>query len=273
MEAERDDARKAIKVGDFLRLGGAAHGDAAQPIHDHLLAAFVVRSSLRGHPFRKYNGGLGLDPAWGDAQHANSLGYDLSCQGLAIGRERPLGRGVGDGGLMQGQHALYGTDVNDDPRALSQHRRQQCTIEAYGGHQVQVELGEPVLITERRESPARSSRAAERIDQDVRTAPLPQDRLGQVIRAVRSRQVGGNVRDPVYWLRRDGARGSDHAGSGHGQGLHDCGAKAQRPAGNHCAQATQVEVEAHAVISSREIRSRSRRSVLTVRACTWNSLV
>ena len=132
-----------------------------------LARACVVGADLLRQPVDQADGGLRLDPAGRDPDHANALRAHLLGQALAVVRERGLRGGVGDGGLGQRQLPLDRGDVDDDAGAPLEHRRQQRAIQPHGREQVQVERALPLPVVEHREAARGRRRAADDMDDDV----------------------------------------------------------------------------------------------------------
>lgn len=61
------------QVGDFLGLGGAAPWNAAEAVHDDLLATFIVRPGVGCENSHKRRGGFRIDPIRRDANDADPL--------------------------------------------------------------------------------------------------------------------------------------------------------------------------------------------------------
>ena len=140
-------------------------------------------------------------------------------------------------------------DVHDDAGALPEHRRQQCTIEADGGHQVQIQLLRPRLVVERGESAGRGVRPAEHIHEDVDPAEAAEEALRDG-RAARSRRnVRGNVVHASVCVSGNLACRRDDCRTSVVQHIDDGRADALRAGGDE---------QAHGAISSRAILSPSR---------------
>ena len=82
--------------------------------------------------------------------------------------------------------------VHDDARALRDHRRQEGTIEAHGGHQVDIELLSPCVVVEGCEASRRRRGAANDVDDDVDPAEDLQGHLRNQRTALSRREVCGN---------------------------------------------------------------------------------
>src|SRR5438876_2935382 len=149
--------------------------------------------------------------------------------------------------------------MDDDTRALRNHRRQQGAIKTNCRHQVLVQFLAPLAVVERRESTARRVGAAEHVDEDVDTAELLQHRLGERAGAFRGRKISGKKAHAVDRLRRRRARRSYDPCSGVTESSHDCGADTFGAAGYQHAPVGELQIKAHGVISRNAIFRRSRR--------------
>jgi len=87
---------KCDEVRHFFGLRWATERNAAETLHDDLLAAFVVCAGLRGETFGQGDGCFGFNPARRDTDHADSLGRHFLREALTVGycrsRVRPLRR-------------------------------------------------------------------------------------------------------------------------------------------------------------------------------------
>ena len=111
--------------------------------------------------------------------------------------------------------------MNDDARALLDHRWQQSPVEANGAHQVQVDFTLPDVVIDLGKSTARSARSADDIDQNIYPAEIAKSLLGDHRAALGSRNVAGNVVDARRWPLRLMTSGSHYSHTSMMQRLHD----------------------------------------------------
>ena len=149
--------------------------------------------------------------------------------------------------------------MDDDARALRNHRRQQGAIETNCRHQVLAQFLEPLVVVERRESAARRAGTAKHVDKDVDAAELLQRRLGDHTGAFRGREISSNEAHAVGRLRRRRARRSHDVRSRVTECPHDCGADTFGAAGYQRALIGELQIKAHGVISRNAIFLRSSR--------------
>src|SRR6266700_3426410 len=116
--------------------------------------------------------------------------------------------------------------MDDDARALRNHRRQQGAIETNCRHQVLAQFLEPLVVVKRRESAARRA---------------------------------GTAKHVVGWFRRRRARRSHDLRSRVTECPHDCGADTFGAAGYQRALIGELQIKAHGVISRNAIFLRSSR--------------
>ena len=77
IDAARGETRKAMRSATSLGLCRSAERDAAETLHDDLLAALVVSAGLGREALRQCDRRLGFDPARRNAHHADALGRHL----------------------------------------------------------------------------------------------------------------------------------------------------------------------------------------------------
>ncbi len=87
--------------------------------------------------------------------------------------------------------------MDDDARALRDHRRQQCPVEADGRHQIEVQLLRPLPIVENGKAAARRGGAAQHIDENIDTAKSLERGGGDDGAALRRGDVGRDVTDAL----------------------------------------------------------------------------
>ncbi len=148
--------------------------------------------------------------------------------------------------------------MNDHPRALRDHGRQQRPVDAYSGHQILIERSLPFPIVQARKAACGCARSAENVDDDVDAAEAIQDSVRHSPAPLRCGQIGSD-RDNVFGPRfgnRTGRRDDRHAGIA--QGLDNGRAHTLRTARDKRPAASQPEVETHETISRDAILSPSR---------------
>jgi len=116
--------------------------------------------------------------------------------------------------------------------------QQEGPVEAYRGHEVEVEVALPVLVGESQRSLRAVGLTAGVGDQDVQAPEQLQSSPGHGGHALGGRQIGGDAAGTT--AGRDGARGDDDLGAGVGQPPGRGGPDTAGPAGDQRASAGQI---------------------------------
>ena len=133
-------------------------------------------------------GGLGADEPRGHGVDPDAVRGDLGCQPLAVGRQRSLRRGVGEGAVAQRHLALDRGDVHDRTAPGGDHRRDERPVEPDGGKQVALQLVLPMLVVDRREPAAGRVGAADDVHEDGQW-PVRTDAVRDRRRPINGRDV------------------------------------------------------------------------------------
>jgi len=95
------------------------------------------------------------------------FGAHLLRQALAVIGQCRLRCRVRNGGLRQRQPTLNRRDVNNDARALPQHRRKQRPIQTNRGEQIQIKCALPLTIVQHGEATHRGGRSTDDVYDDI----------------------------------------------------------------------------------------------------------
>src|ERR1700687_1743810 len=245
------------EVRHFLWLCRAAKGNAAERLHDNLLATFEIGAGLLPEPLRERHSGFGLHPARRDAHHAGAFRRNLFRQAFAVRSERRLRGGIGRRRSRQRKLVLDRGDMNNDTGSLLDHRRQERPVDANSGHQILIQLLRPLIVVDDGESTRRCARSAHDIDDDVDPAELFRNRGCQGGAAVCRRKVR---RDEMHTFRQCLGRGTGgryYLDADVTQYGHDGGPNALCATRDKRTTVSELEVEAHGMISSDAILSPS----------------
>ena len=128
--------------------------------------------------------------------------------------------------------------MNYHARPLRKHRRQQRTIEPYGGHQVEVDLLPPLLVVECGEPTGRRLRAAKHIDDDVDAAEVIERALRDNGAAHGRRDGRRDIVHMVGRVARNRTRRRHHVRAVLAQDVDDGGADPSRSGRNERAATT-----------------------------------
>ena len=146
--------------------------------------------------------------------------------------------------------------MDDDARALFNHRRQERPVQAHGGKQIEVKFPLPLVVVEHREAAGRRGRAADDVDNDVNTAKMVANRFGNGRAALSSGDVCSDEHLICRIVGARSRRGQD-IDAGLSQPGHNGFADTLSAAGDEGATTLELEGAAHRRISSETILSPS----------------
>ena len=134
-----------------IPLGRPAQGDAAKGVHQLVQRGVVGDSRRVGDSLHERPGGGGADKAWADDVHPHTLGCEFVRESLAVRGQRGLRGGVAERALVQRHQTLDRRHVHDRAALAPDHPGHERAVESHPTEEVELELGQPVVVVERGE--------------------------------------------------------------------------------------------------------------------------
>ena len=193
-------------------------------------ACFTGEPVALGDPVHEPLVGLGLDPAGADRVDPDAARRELVGESLAVGAQRGLRGCVRQGRVVLRQFTLDRGEVQHHARPGLDHRREQSSIEPHRSEEVEVQLGQPLLVGDDREPTGRRRGTSDDVHQDVECAAGLGDPGGHGVGAFDRRRV--RLDEAVGVLVPVGHRSGRHVdvGAHLPQSFDDGLARALRPA-------------------------------------------